>query len=539
MGWWKPQEDPTPASPHAMHGALQAVGHSLSLVERDGELCVGLDGTASIGSDARPLPEYLPLRAHVSPLRPENLGCPAFRATYGLRYAYLVGAMANAITSVEMVSVAARGGLLAFFGAAGLPLGEIENAIRHLQGSLGNLPFGANLIHSPGDPDLERATAELYLQREVRLVCASAFLRVTPALVLYRAKGIHRDPHGAIHCPNRIFAKVSRVEVARKFLEPPPGKILADLVASGLVTAEEAELAGQIPLAQELTAEADSGGHTDNRPAISLLPTIVAVRDEVDRRHAYRCPPRIGLAGGIATPASVAAAFAMGAAFVMAGSIHQGCVEAGTAPVVLQMLAEAGQADTAMAPSADMFEMGVKVQVLKRGTLFPQRAAKLYELYRAYERYEQIPAAQRSILERDFFRRSFDEEWQSTRTFFLVRDPRQVELGDQNPRHRMALVFRSYLGQASSWAKHGVTDRQIDYQIWCGPAMGAFNEWARGSFLEKAENRDTMTLAGNLLFGACVLARCTALTQQGIQLKEGSGNISPMSLLELDKRLGQ
>ncbi len=536
-GWWQAGSEPPQAGPHALKQALQAVGHSLNLVEQDGQVCAGLDGTAHIGHGARSRPGSLPLLAYVPPLRPEDLGSPAFRATYGLRYAYLVGAMANAITSVEMVSAAARGGLLAFFGAAGLPLEEIEHAIRQLQTALGDLPFGANLIHSPAEPDLERATAELYLRRNVKLVCASAFLRITPALVLYRASGIHRDRQGEIRCPNRLFAKVSRVEVARKFLEPPPAKILADLAASGLLTAEESELAGQVPLAQELTAEADSGGHTDNRPAISLLPIMVAVRDEVSGRHGYRSPPRVGLAGGIATPASVAAAFAMGAAFVMAGSIHQACVEAGTAPVVRQMLAAAGQADVAMAPSADMFELGVKVQVLKRGTLFPQRAAKLYELYRTCESYDQVPAPQRTVLERDFFRRSFDQEWQATRAFFQQRDPRQITLADQNPHHRMALVFRSYLGQASSWAKHGVPDRQIDYQIWCGPAMGAFNEWARGSFLEKVENRDTLTLATNLLFGACVLTRRTALSQQGIHLEEGSGSIAPMPLPELQTRL--
>ena len=44
-----------------------------------------------------------------------------------------------------------------------------------------------------------------------------------------------------------------------------------------------------------------------------------------------------------------------------------------------------------MAPSADMFEMGVDVQVLKRGTMFAGRAKRLYELYRAHESIESIP----------------------------------------------------------------------------------------------------------------------------------------------------
>src|ERR1019366_8424775 len=57
-----------------------------------------------------------------------------------------------------------------------------------------------------------------------------------------------------------------------------------------------------------------------------------------------------------------------------------GLGESGASEGVRRLLAQAEQADTAMAPAADMFEMGVKVQVLKRGTMFPMRAAKLYEL---------------------------------------------------------------------------------------------------------------------------------------------------------------
>ena len=63
-------------------------------------------------------------------------------------------------------------------------------------------------------------------------------------------------------------------------------------------------------------------------------------------------PIRVGAAGGIATPHSAAAAFAMGAAFVVTGSINQGCLEAATSDTVREMLANAGQADVTVAPAA-------------------------------------------------------------------------------------------------------------------------------------------------------------------------------------------
>ena len=118
-------------------------------------------------------------------------------------------------------------------------------------------------------------------------------------------------------------------------------------------------------MADDVTAEADSGGHTDNQPAIVLLPTMITLLEQMQAQHAYKSPPRVGAAGGISTPWSAAAAFAMGAAYVVTGSVNQSCVEAGTSDAVRRMLAQAQQADIAMAPAADMFEMGVKVQVLE------------------------------------------------------------------------------------------------------------------------------------------------------------------------------
>ena len=83
---------------------------------------------------------------------------------------------------------------------------------------------------------------------------------------------------------------------------------------AGLLTTRQAAPAGRRRVADDITVEADPGGHTDNRPAITLLPTIIALRDRLQKQYRFEQSPRVGLAGGIATPASVAAAFAMGAA---------------------------------------------------------------------------------------------------------------------------------------------------------------------------------------------------------------------------------
>jgi PfaD family protein len=470
--------------------------------------------------------------------RPENLGDAGFCRDHGLHYPYLAGAMANGIGSADIVEAMSRAGMLAFFGAAGLAPTVVEAAIDRIRRNLGELPWGFNLIHSPAEPQLEEAVVDLYLRRGVRLVEASAYLDLTPAVVRYRLHGIHADPAGRVVTPNRVIAKLSRVEVATKFFSPAPERLLAELVRRGQLTPEQARLASRVPLAQDVTAEADSGGHTDNRPAIALVPTLIALRDRLQERFAYEAPLRVGAAGGIATPASALAAFAMGAAYVLTGSINQACVESGSSDAVREMLAAAEQADVAMAPAADMFEMGVRVQVLKRGTMFPMRAAKLYELYRTYASLETLPAAERDPLEKTYFRASVAEVWEQTRVYFQRRDPGQVARAERDPKHKMALVFRWYLGQSSRWANGGEPTRRLDYQVWCGPAMGAFNEWVRGSFLEVPRNRRVVTVSLNILYGAAVLQRLHLLRCQGVMVPPTWWRLSPLARADLDARLG-
>lgn len=459
-------------------------------------------------------------------LPPENLGDGSFRADHGLKYAYVAGAMANGIGSVEIVQEMARAGMLGFFGAAGLSLQRIEAAIDRLQAHELQ-PVGFNLIHSPNEPRHETDTVALYLKRGVRLVEASAYLGLTPAVVRYRVTGLKRGPDGRVVAPNRIVAKVSRVEVATRFFSPPPEKILRELVTTNQITAEEAQLAAGIPMAQDMTAEADSGGHTDNRPLVALLPTLLALRDRLQEQFGERIRLRVGAAGGLATPQGVAGAFALGAAYVLTGSINQACVESGSSDITRKMLAEAGQADVIMAPAADMFEMGVKVQVLKRGTLFPMRAARLFELYRTYPSLEAIPAVDRVRLEQETFRANIDAIWQVTQSFWQARDPRQLERAAAEPKHKMALVFRWYLGMASRWANAGDSSRQVDYQVWCGPAMGAFNEWTKGSFLESPAQRRVAIVARNLMHGAAVATRAHILACQGCTLPTDVTRIVP------------
>lgn len=471
--------------------------------------------------------------ATLGPSYPEWLGDRGFNEAHGVRFPYVAGAMANGIATSELVIAMARSGMLAFFGAAGLGYDKVVAGIDRIVEGLADLPhasWGANLIHSPNEPLLEDRVAQLFIERGVKRVSASAYMKLTPSIVWYAYKGVHTSPSGQILRDRHVFAKISRQETARHFMNPAPEAMLRDLVERGRLTADEARLAEHLPVAEDITAESDSGGHTDNRPLPALFPDVCAARDEVMRQRNYSRPIRVGAAGGLGTPGALAGAFSMGAAYVLTGSVNQGAIEAGLSTQGKVMLANAGLTDVIMAPAADMFELGVEVQVLRRGTMFGTRAQKLHHYYTTYPSLDAIPANEREQLEKRVLGETIARIWEDTARFWGKRDPAEVERAERDPKHKMALVFRWYLGKASKWAIDGEPNRGMDYQIWCGPAMGAFNNWVKGSFLEDPANREVAQIALNMLEGAAVITRAQQLRALGVPVPANAFDFRPRPL---------
>ncbi len=452
------------------------------------------------------------------PIQISQFGDPAFRMRYGSNIPYYSGSMANGIANERLVMAMGNQGYLASFGAAGLLPSRIEKAIQTIQTALPNGPYLFNLIHSPNENLLEEKTVDLYIQYQIPIVEASAYMDINPHIVRYKLAGLSLDSKENIVFQHRIIAKVSRSEIAEKFMKPAPSKIVEYLLHKNLITSQQAELARFIPVADDITVEADSGGHTDNRPLQCLLPSILSLRDEIQNQYAYPNPIMVGAAGGIGTPEAAYGAFMMGAAYIVTGSINQSCVEAAVSEHTKKLLSEASMTDVMMAPAADMFEMGVKLQVLKRGTLFPMRAQKLYELYQQFHSIDEIPRTELEKIENQIFQQSLEKVWESTQTYFMNRDPHQLDRAVNNPKRKMALLFRWYLGLSSKWSNVGDEHRKMDYQIWCGPAMGAFNQWVKGSYLEKPENRSIIDMTYHLLKGMLYHHRIQTAKMCGIQL---------------------
>lgn len=445
-----------------------------------------------------------------------SLGNQAFKEKYGLKYAYVTGAMVHGIASTELVIAMGKAGMMGFFGTGGLSVPAIETAISTISTALGEKPYGMNLLHTPENLEKEEALVDVYMKHGVRSIEASAFMQMTPALVKYRLAGIYKQENGEISSQNKIMAKLSRPEIAEVFFSPAPERIINRLLEAGKITQQQAELAKKLPMADAVCVEADSGGHTDQGVAYVLMPAILQLRTEMADKYGYDKIVFVGAAGGIGTPEAAAAAFILGADFILTGSINQCTVEAGTSNLVKEMLAQINVQDTDYAPAGDMFEFGSKVQVLRKGVFFPARSNKLYELYKQYNSLDEIDEKTKQQIEKLYFKKSFATIYQETKTYWQQRGEReQIEKAEKNPKHKMALIFRWYFGYSNHAALKGNEADKVNFQIHTGPALGAFNQWVKGSDLEDWRNRHVDKIGIKLMSATALLLseRFKILTQ--------------------------
>ncbi|SFS42465.1 PfaD family polyunsaturated fatty acid/polyketide biosynthesis protein [Marininema halotolerans] len=439
--------------------------------------------------------------------QPEDLGNALFRERYRCKWNYYAGSMGQGVASEQLVVTMGQAKLLSVFGSAGFRTEQIEASIQRIQSQLlPGQPYGVCLIANVHNPAEEMRQAKLFVKYDVPVIEVAAFASITEALVYSRIKGITQQ-NGRIIVPRRLIAKCSRIEVAQRFFSPPPVDLVQSLLESGWITEEEAKLSQRIPIVDDLAVEANSGGHTDQGVNVTLLPAMNALRDEMMSQYGYEEEIMIGCGGGIGTPEAVVSVFTLGADFIFTGSINQCTVESGAHDVVKDILSDVKIHDTALTIAGDMFEIGAKVQVVKKNSRHEIRAKTLYQLYKQYHSIEDIPQSVTVDLEKNYFKRRMNEVWDLVCRYKNQHNPEQIIEAKRNPRVKMALIFKWYFAHCGHVTQEGDLSEIDNFRIFCGPAMGAFNQWVKGTPYENWRNRHVHEIAEFLMVNACQYAQ--------------------------------
>ncbi len=306
----------------------------------DGRVGVVQEGRAELGATARG--DALPLMGYVPPLLPGDLGDPDLprRSRGRSRVRRRRDGQRHRVRGVGHRGC--PGGFARDFrrgGARGLRASRRPSASCRLRSltALGRQPHPL-----AGRPAPRGGSGRPRSGAGVRFVSASAYLDLTLPVVRYRVAGIHRDARGGWSSRQPPDGQGLARRGGPPLLQPAACAIPRELVDAGAITAEQAELARDGADGRRRDRRGRLGGHTDNQPA-----RAAAARHRGPARRgpggARLRPARARRrGGGHRHPGRGASAFAMGAAYVVTGSINQACVESGTSDAVRQMLAKAG-----------------------------------------------------------------------------------------------------------------------------------------------------------------------------------------------------
>lgn len=397
-----------------------------------------------------------------------TLGSLDFAHQFGCQYNYVLGSIGRAISSAELVIKAANAGFLAYFGAAHTSIENVGNAINEIQSHIGfDKSFGVNIHANILNPEVENTLVDLLLKHNVTHAEATGFFEITPALVRYRLHGIDQSS------TNKILAKVESITQAIQFLQPAPASIVRQLLSDGSISSAQAQRANSLPMADAIAFQGDIG----------LMTELLSLRRQ------YGAPAQqvfIGSAKEIGSPQSIASAFINGAEFVLADSIQQCTVESGLHEKAKILLQNATIADVKTAPCTELFEFGRKISVLNKGSIFVNRARKLYDLWKEYKTLESLSTEQRAALV-EYFPNGIES----------VLEKLQSNVTAVDPEMEWTLLVKHYLQSATN--QNAVLK---DWCITCGPDIGALNSWLSKDKPTPWQDRHVDKLALHLLDAA-------------------------------------
>ena len=154
---------------------------------------------------------------------------------------------------------------------------------------------------------------------------------------------------------------------------------------------------------------------------------------------------------------------------------------------------------------------------------------------------DEIPQKDRERLEKKTFKQSIDAVWKETTNFYINRlhDEEKIKRAHKDPKLKMSLVFRWYLSKSSGWANRGEKDRKLDFQVWCGPAMGAYNDFVKGTYLDPHVTNvypDAVQINLQLLTGCSFLNRIQQIRSHP-KLRNGVLNVDEIATYVPNKEL--
>lgn len=446
--------------------------------------------------------EYKRIKAN-SDKKVSCIGSEEFKKDYDVDFAYAVGGMCKGISSVAMIKKLSDSRILGFLGSYKLKLDEAKELIDQALSCMEHHRIGVNVTYDALNLENHIEVMDYIIKKDIRNLEVSEYRMIDLSIVKYRLKSLSIDKDSKFVVPHKILAKVSSREMAEKFCSPAPEELVQILYQNNEITEFEAKYAKYLPMCDDLCIEY----YTQGQSALGYIQTMKEMsRSLYEKYKLFQCP-RVGFAGGIGNPQTVAVSFLLGADFVVTGSMNQCSVEASTSDIVKDNLQSLDDTDFTYAVVSDLFEFEEKKSIVKKGSLYHIRASRLYEVYNRYDSIEEIPTDLKKLIEEKYFQRSFETIYSDIYENLTIENKK---LSKEQPKYKMALIIRYFLDKCFQDALDGRMEGKINYQIISSNAIVQFNNWVKNTELYDWKSRHIDVISKKIMTEGeqCLTAIC-------------------------------
>lgn len=408
-----------------------------------------------------------------------KLGDREFMKKYNINLPYIVGPMHKGVSGYEFVKRLSDNNILSFVGTRGLSVDETQKIVVKLRGRKN---YGVSVDYDSFDKEHEKQIFELLIREKISVIQASSYFNLTENLVLYKLYGAKKNSNGENCIPNKIFLKTTRPEIAELFMTPVPENMLKKMHDEGKLSEEQVEIAKSIPLADEIIVVSFGADKTGSIPVNSFLPQVIAKKNALIKKYGYSENIHVGAAGSIGDPVSALDAFLLGADFIMTGSVNQCTAEAEISDMIKNKLQKVEIQDTEIIPTSHVYEIGMKMQVLKKGVFFTARALKLYEIYNKISKIEDIEPELLAQIQDKYFGKSIDAIYSEIKNELSEKE---IDRAETDSKFKFGLIIYWYYNYCTECAIRNDNVQNLNCLIPVSCAMGRIN-----NFLEKTEYSD-------------------------------------------------
>lgn len=421
-----------------------------------------------------------------------GLGSLSFKEEYQTDIAYAAGGIRDGISSVSMIKKLADSNILGFLGTKGLDIHKIKGLLESAFNMVEHEKIGVHVACDVLKPENNNQQLKLMIDKDIRRLQISGYQKPDEWIYEYRIRNIQYSEKHKVESPYKLLVCVNNLKAAEEFLKPIKKDYIKKLIELKKLTQIEAEMADSLPVCDDICIENTGMG----AGGFGWISSIKKLNERIGQSSSLRKEVRVGICGGIGNPQMLALAFFAGADFIMTDTINQCTVEAETSAHVKDLLQSAKENDFTFAPADDLFEFGERISVLKRGTLYPARAQKVYDIYSKYASVEEISKADTKLLTEKYFGIKLSEMYQ--RIMKTVSEEERKLISEQ-PKYKLGLIMKGYLQECFHQAQAGEKESEINYGIAVERDMADINRWLQGTDIEHWDRRSIDVIAKRIM----------------------------------------